>query len=44
MMKLQATLVEKAQDAFNIARSRVHTMEIDDGAEEDDGISISFDE
>lgn len=42
IMKLVATYVEAAEDAFNIAQSRVHTQEIDDGAEEDDGISIEF--
>lgn len=41
-LKLVATYIEQADDPFNIALSRVHTVEIDDGAIENDGISINF--
>lgn len=44
ILKLVATYIEKKDDAFNIAKQRLHTQEIDDGAEEDDGLAISFDE
>jgi len=40
--KAIVTYIEDKDDAFNIAQSRANTMEIDDGAEEDDGISIEF--
>jgi len=35
---LVATLIEKAEDAYNIALSRVFEREIDDGAIEEDGL------
>lgn len=40
--KAIVTYIEMADDAFNIATSRVNNQEIDDGAEEDDGIAIEF--
>lgn len=42
LMKLVATGIEDNADAYNIATSRVNTMEIDDGAQEDDGLSINL--
>lgn len=42
-LSLTATYVEKSEDAFNIAQMRVNIREIDDGAEEADGLGdISF--
>lgn len=37
-LRLVATYVESAEDAFNIAQLRVNEREIDDGAEENDGL------
>lgn len=37
-LRLTATYIEQDEAAFNIAQSRVHTKEIDDGAEENDGL------
>lgn len=38
MMRLTATYVEMAEDSFNIAQLRKDVKEIDDGAEQDDGL------
>lgn len=42
IMKLTATYIEEQDAPFNIAVSRAAVMEIDDGAEEDDGIRIDL--
>jgi len=44
LMRLTATYMERDEEAYNIAVSRANTREIDDGAEEDDGIAIDFGE
>lgn len=44
LMRLTATYMERDEDAYNIAVSRANVREIDDGAEEDDGIAIDFGE
>lgn len=41
-LKLTATYVEELEEPYNFALTRVHTREIDDGAEEDDGIRIDI--
>lgn len=41
-MRLRATYIEMAEDAFNIASTRVDVREFDDGAQADDGIEIAF--
>lgn len=40
--KTVATYVEENEDAFNIATSRANIHEIDDGAPEDDGLTIEL--
>jgi DNA modification methylase len=40
--KLKATYIEKKEQYFNVAKQRAATKEIDDGAEEDDGLDIPF--
>lgn len=37
-MRLVATYIERVVDAYNIALSRMHTVEIDDGGVEQDGL------
>lgn len=42
LSQLVATYIEDDEESYNIALTRVHTQEIDDGAEEDDGLNIEL--
>lgn len=41
-LKLTATYIEQKDSSFDIATTRLHTSEIDDGAEADDGVDINL--
>jgi DNA modification methylase len=42
LLKLTATYIEEKKEHFDVAIQRATTMEIDDGAEEDDGLNIEL--
>lgn len=42
-LRLTATYIEVDEGAYNVALQRINTTDIDDGAEEDDGLNLNLD-